>query len=211
MKKTFIGTASLQKPYMLHYHAVDNSRLQYEQEVDNPLYLLIRGYAEKGDTVKIIVCVTENDFAKENVRIMKDEFNKIGEEIGFVPEVVELMTPNDQGLQSHASLLSNLVKLCGEDQLLYVDVTYGTKPIPIVYFNFLRYMTRVRNCGIGCVCYGYVLFKGKDNPDLENIRIYDISPLYKMTTIIDYLGEADSKIQDTDRLFQNLIDGARDM
>lgn len=199
MTKIFVGSAPLQKTVPTQYCAKDNSRLQFDRTIDHPLYAMLHGYAQKGEAVKIIICVTDHSVAKENAIVMKDSIHRMGEEFGFIPEIIELMLENDEGLVSHASLLSNLVKLCGEDDVFYVDITYGTKPTPIVFFNFLRFMSRAHNSGIGCVCYARFEHKNPDKPSY----IYDISPLYMMTTIIDHIAESNQS--DPNRLFNLLL------
>lgn len=203
MNKTFIGSAPLQPPKPVRYSAVDNSHLQYDDVVLNPLCLLLRGYAKPGDQVKIIVCVTEGTVAEENFLTLREDFLKIGKEIGFIPEIIACNVKNDEGIATHAALLSDLAALAGENQTFYVDITFGTKPTPIVFFNFLRFVTQVYNAGIGCVCYGRMEHSQPGHPGY----IYDVSALYMMTTIIDKV--AKQSPQNSNTLFQLLLTGMK--
>lgn len=181
MKKVFIGSAPLQPPKPTCYHAVDNQKLSYDGIVINPLCVLLRGYAAPGDDVTIIVCVTEGTIAEENFSILKEEFLKIGQEIGFSPNVVSCPIENDEGIHVHIKLLTDLVDLCGEDQLFYMDLTFGTKPTPIVLINFLRYICIAKGGDVVCICYGRMEHMKPDHPSY----IHDITALYTMTKAID--------------------------
>lgn len=198
MNKVFIASVPLDTPHWTRYEAKDNSHLSYDKEVINPICLLLRGYAKKEDQVKIILCATKSPVQEANLAVLQSEILSIQSDIGFEMETVKVLDlPDDESLTAHMKLLSNLIALIEKERTIYMDITFGTKPTPIVYFDMLRFAMRIRSASIGCISYGRYVHTTKES------FIFDVTALYRITTTIDMI--ADVQPADPEKMLNQMM------
>ena len=184
MRKVFVGSIPLQKPQLRYYQAQDNSTLQCENKVSHPLILLVQGYAQNHDHVVVVLCMTESEVADRNALHLKEELIKIRDAVGFSLSIEIKRFPDNEQLDAHIHLFSTLISCLEQDDNLYLDITFGTKPTPIILMNVAYFLAKTRNVSVECICYGRI----PDHKDHEKPGfIYDVTSLYRLTTTIDVL------------------------
>ena len=215
--KTFITAMSLQekgetlekdKLQPVIYHALGYSKLKYG-ETRFPIIPVINGYADRGDSIRVIVILTENEHAKHNYdTYFVKEMNDLVEKNGYLFDEIEIVrTPDREDVNTQIKLFGDLVKMLKGGEKISACMTYGTKPGLIVQFAAINYAVRIKNKSpldcIGCIAYGRYLHKEKIG------RIYDQTSLFYMELMINRLAE--QKVEDAENVLRIFLeDGGED-
>jgi hypothetical protein len=151
--KHFFGTMPLQSVKSAVYHCEENSKLNSCYETAFPGLLMIKGYADKGDNIKVSVVITEDVTAKSNFR---DNFlvalEKLTSEIGCSYEVNVISTDYNETIENNHRLFCDLIARIDNNEQLFASITYGTKPTPILLSMALSYGYKLReNTDIRCI------------------------------------------------------------
>jgi len=189
LKKTkkFIFTAPFQKEGQLNkviYQTDEKSLFKYG-ETSFPIIPAINAYVEENDKIEIISIMTDcspksEDYpnSAKNYGRFKAEIKELAKKNNFKYELVEIATPYNERIQDHLQLYADIISKIGDDEIIYADITYGTKPTPIVLIMALNYAYKLRkNTDIGAVIYGSF------DPVTANSYIHDVSPLFFMDAI----------------------------
>ena len=110
--KKFIMTSPFQPEGKLTkgiYKAADNPKLQYNKETAFPIIPVISGYAEKGDTIEVIVIVSEYENAKLNFGVFEQELQTLCADIGVNYTVRQVETPFSSDLDTQLDLFGKLI------------------------------------------------------------------------------------------------------
>ena len=191
--KKFITCMTLQKPELLkafHYEAKGNDALKFETETSFPIMTAINGYVEKDEKYEVIVVMQEeNEDCKTNFETFKNELRAFSESTGKTyPEIVEVPVGQSQSVTATIDLFQKLIEFVDEDDELFPDITYGTKPMSMSLLTAIRYANRLlNNVRVGCIVYGEVDRKNsKDSKDWE-ARVYDESAILSLDEITSTL------------------------
>ena len=192
--KKFIFTSPYQKEGELRkvtYKAGENSILEYG-ETSFPIIPVINGYVEKGEKIEIVCIVTEHSDrstkypnAAKNYEYFKKEIENLAKEKEFICVLAEpICTPYSENIKNHLNLYASLISSVGDNEIIYADLTYGTKPFPIVEMMALNYAYKLKkNTDIGCIVYGSY------DPVTGVSEINDVSPLFFMDAISNTMAE----------------------
>lgn len=199
--KKFIMTSPYQKEGGLNctiYHAMDNTRLQYNKAVSFPILPVIHGYAEKGESIEVLVILSDYINAEKNLEIFQKELQALCTEMGISYQLTLLRVPYDDTLDTQLHIFSHLIEHLGDNDSIYTCITYGTKATPLVEMLALNYCYRLhQNVDIGCIVYGAVDFNTK------MAKIYDVTSLFYMDEMIRTL--ADNKVKDPAKTIRMLL------
>ena len=80
--KVVFATIPMQSVKPALYKSEENRAIEYQGEVRFPINALLAKTLKKGDEVKVVQVVTEGEFSDENVKLHKEELDKINENIG---------------------------------------------------------------------------------------------------------------------------------
>lgn len=200
MKKFITTIPPMQRPWNLRdgiYKAVNNEKLESDIETCFPVLPLIKGYSDAGEAIEIIAiytddekCVAEDEIGKSvniskaNYERFKTQSAKVLSGIDF--RINEISIRYDESVEAHLNTFARLIEQINEGDTVFADITFGTKPLPIIEIMALNYALRVKkDVTVECLSYGELNFNSYD------LEIYDVTSLLYMDEIINNIAKMD--------------------
>jgi len=194
--KKFIFTVPLQVTLgKAWYKSEESEILKNELLSAFPIIIAMNAYAKKGDKIKLIPVVTEDEggVAKKNFATFEQELDSLRQAKGFACEFeqeidgakldLHIFTPEKETIKNHLALYANLISRIGDNEIIYADITYGQRPVSMIMQMSLNYAYKLRKgTDIGAIVYGAIP-PGQHNKDPKNGFVYDVSPLFFMDAI----------------------------
>ena len=196
MKRFITTIPPVQKPESLKdgkYEAVNNKRLYCDFETCFPVLPLIRGYCSANEEIEILVIYTDDpevcynpelkiNISSENYKRFREQLRKCLPEIHC--KITEIRIKYDESVQAHLHTFAKLIEHIQEDDTLYADITFGTKPLPIVEIMALNYALRIKkNVKVECLSYG------AKNFNTDALAVYDVTSLLYMDEAINSMAK----------------------
>lgn len=185
--KKFITSIPFQPPQKLTpiiYKPIDNSELVYDTPNALPILNAINAYADDGEEIKVYCLIPDNENCLNNFEIVSKQLNELVQSKSLICNIEKIVYSDDDNISTLLKLYGRLLKCFDDNDRLYICITYGTKPLPLVQLMALRYAYNAKkNIYIGSIVYGKVHgnIQNKDGGD-----IYDMTSLF----YIDKLSEA---------------------
>lgn len=180
------------------YKAIDNSLLQYNKEISFPILAVINAYADKDEAIEVYTVVPQYNNSKEHYEEFRAQLDELEKDKGFKSVLKEISVNYDDSLDTLLDLFQKLLDCVCENDKLYMCITYGSKPMPIVQIMAINYAYRVfENVRIGAVAYG------KFDHDKKESFIYDVTSLFYMDEIVRSL--AQNKVKNPKEIIKKLI------
>lgn len=209
MKKfiTFIAKQELQSG---NYKAADNIRLSNDLTLSYPVSVLINAFAVADEEIELLVIHdSENKLYEENFEILKKELEMIKQSKGidFPVRITELEISSKLFASDNLRTFSGILNKINDGDDLYVDISYGTKPFPVVEFMAVNAaFTMKKDVTIGMITYGECNFQKKPH----ELFIYDETNLFYMMQcsgiLADYCeSESEKSGSDTELKPANVI------
>lgn len=174
------------------YTAVNNDRLQYDEPSCYPVLALINGYIEPGEDIEVYVLTTEeHEQCGKNYHEVEQLIHVLCRRIGASCTVSSIPVPFNESPVTHLSTFQELLNRIGDGDIIYADMTYGSKCQAITLMMGLNYAYQsCENCTVECFVYGSKDFsptarKGK--------RIFDVTSLFLMDQIVNELAKSSNK------------------
>lgn len=169
------------------YDAEANTRLQTDMALRYPVSTMLHGYTEKDDKIDVVVIHDKgNALYEENLKILEDEIKVIQEKNGFEYNIKTVEISDKQNAADHLNTFSALLDEINDEDELFVDITYGNKPTPIIELMSVNAAYQLKkNVIVECIVYGEVLFQ----KDPKEYYIYDITPLFSMLQVTNGLAQ----------------------
>ena len=185
----------------VHYSAQEgDSLLANNIETRFPIMIAIRNTTDKDEKIAVNIVVTDkHEYVAANKQLFIDELEKAKNEIGFEYELTEIHTSLEENSDKQLALFEGIIASINENDELYVDVTYGAKPTPMVIMLVLNYAYDLcENTDVKAVIYGAM------NHAAETTEVYDVTSLFYMNSVIQKL----SSIKPADPLefIRNVLD-----
>ena len=201
MKKYY--TAISQQPEkslkLIHYQNPGQSPVLEYGETHFPIIPLIANTAESGETVKIIAvkpAYTTTDYC---LKVFQEELKAVSEKTGFSYELEVIDTPQSEVIGNHLDLFTKLVDSSSDGDQIYADITFGTKPIPMLMLMFMNFAYRCRkDTEIEAVIYGAL------NHEEKTASLYDVTALFFMNSVVNQFDS--EQISDPAAVIRKLID-----
>lgn len=217
--KKFITTISPMQERLTNgiYSAGNNAKLSCDIETCFPVLPLVKGYSDEGEKVEIIAIYTDDDKCvarDQNGNIRKDEngddyniskvnyrkFKKQAADfLNGINYKINLITINyDESVEAHLNTFTKIIEQINEGDILFADITFGTKPIPIIEIMALNYALRVKkDVIVECLSYGAKDF------NTGGLEIYDVTSLLYMDEIINNM--AKMKVENPLEMIKDII------
>lgn len=145
-----------------------------------------------GDDVKIVLLKKKDvsGNSDKNIKEFKMEFSSFIAGKDVKTDYVILETPFEETREIHEKLLRDMIGELEEKAVVYADITYGPKPLPIIMFSMFRFGEKFFKCNVKRIVYGKVDFVKNNEGVSEAVNpvIYDVTPLYyldSVTNVID--------------------------
>ena len=170
------------------YKAVDCPKLENSIPTNFPIISVMSKFWNIGEEIRIIAIKQKKADCEKNLKYFKESLiNKLGVE--NPDSIIDLIEIEDNEYSStHLYTFKEIIKRIEDGDMLYVDITYGTKPVPMIQMMVLNYINQYRNnVSIECICYGKFFFKEK------RAELYDVTSLFYMNGIVNSLSKIDAE------------------
>lgn len=190
--KNFICTITQQFPdswsRLVYKNPCENPVLKCSEPINSPVFALIRNTVKKGEKISITVVRPDHENCHTNFNTFLGDLEMIKDEMKFEYELIVVDTPFSERIEDHLDLFEKLLDTVHDDDEIYADITYGTKPIPIVLYMVLTYAYRFRSCFVENTIYGKVNFKKDTGEHLG--ELYDVTALFYMNSTINTMSDS---------------------
>ena len=209
--KKFITTISrrrLDRTEAGVYRSENSKKLENVIYTRNPIIPVIDSYTEDGEEIEILAIASSQKYNDEELYInCRDQLKEFEEELSNICNrryikynVKVLLTPFGETLDNHLDLFGDIISAVSDNDTLFVDITSGPKPMPIVQMIALNYcMKNKKNVMVECISYGEIDHETKDR------RLFDVTSLFYLDKVSDAL--AYSKVSDPESFIRTLIAG----
>ncbi len=173
-----------------------------------PIIPVIDCYTEDGEEIEIIAIASSQKYNENEIyRNCREQLEELESELSDICNrryikytVKTILTPFGETLDNHLEMFSNIISAVSDNDTLFVDITAGPKPMPIVQMIALNYcMKNKKNVMVECISYGEIDHETKDR------RLFDVTSLFYLDKVSDAL--AYSKISDPEAFIKALIAG----
>lgn len=173
------------------YEAMDNQKLQMEDEISFPILSAVHGYSEAGEEIRVIALVTEDAVGERNFQEFERQLQQICKKYkilcpGGAEKVIISSTPD---VAANVECFQRLIRYMEEGDELFACMTFGTKPLSTAILMAIHYAYKMKkNSSISCVVYGEI----KRSSELEQEwtgHLYDMTALIQLEEIVNVLAE----------------------
>ena len=174
-----------------------NPLLECPKATRFPILVLVRNTVKKDE--KIVITAIEQDHinCRKNAETFMKELEALKAEIGFEYELHKVPTPFSETIDDHLNLFSDMIDNVHNEDTLYTDITFGTKPIPMIMLMTLTYAYRFKeNISIENIVYGQL------NHDTGVSSLFDVSALFFMNATINTMRET----ADPEKFIKGMLD-----
>ena len=192
MKKFFLVTSQLSKDKLTQqsYEPADNPDLAYGS-VHFPAIPLVNAHIKRGDDIKVITVTYDTPNCHRNLELLNNELAQVCSDNGVTYELESIEVPFDDSIKAILNVYQQLISRVEDGDDLFADITYGSKPMPIVLTMALQYAYRTKeNVSIGCVTYGQI----SHHKETQDAKIYDVTALVQLDEIVSLM--ADGNVSD---------------
>ncbi len=208
MKKIVFTNLPMKKKLKAFKYFVDgNTDIDYDGEVIFPINAVLAKSMTKNDVITVVL-IKKLDLEGNgdvNAGAFMKELNTINRNVGADINYRIIDTPFEEDRDTHEKLLREMIEEVKEKSLIYADITYGPKSLPIIVFSVLNFAEKFFNCEIRNIVYGKVDFITKENGESEpsNPILCDMTPLYYLNSVTNSM-ECKTG-QDAKRILDNLL------
>ena len=192
MKKFLMVTPQLSGDRLVEheYQPVDNADLACGP-THFPAIPLLSAYIEDGDTIKVITVTYDTFNCHRNLALLESEVLRTCKAKNVSSEIESIEVPFDDSIKAILNVYQQLISRVDDGDDLYADITYGSKPMPIVLTMALQYAYRTKeNVSIECVTYGQI----SHHKETQDAKIYDVTALVQLDEIVALM--ADGNVSD---------------
>lgn len=183
MKKIIICSIPMRENVAKTVYSSDDKSLPVSKKpYIYPINSFLSQTADEEDKLKIILLIKKdgNSFYEKNTEDYKQEIEDICEITGAKAEFVPIDTGFSQEKENHEQLMGRLIDEIEIGAHVLVDITYGSKDLPIVTFSALNFAEKFLKCEIDNIVYGQAAFK--DDKVVDSV-ICDMIPLYCLSSV----------------------------
>lgn len=203
-KIVFTNIPMTKKLNALKYSIDGNSEIDYDGKVVFPINAVLAKTLKKNEMVTVVLLKKLDVEGNSDINVgeFMKELNSINRMIGASINYKIIDTPFEEDKDTHETLLREMIDTIKENAVIYADMTYGPKSLPIILFSVLNFAEKFFNCNIKNIVYGKVNFvsneKGESIP--SNPVLCDMTPLYYLNSVTNSMecknGEEAKKMLD---------------
>lgn len=191
-KKVFITVVAEQRTFnAYHYISNSNDSIRYEGKTEYPIFNVIANNVADQAEVEIIAIKFEGVLFDKNYQVLKRNIA----EFEASHKIKIKLTTIERGIKEteveHVELFKVLLEKISDNCDIFADITYGTKPTPIIIFAALNYSDKLKkNVEIKNIVYGKIVWGDKEKNENDAAFIYDVKKLFYMNSIVDNIASA---------------------
>ena len=201
MKKFLLVTSHLPEHMLKEYvyEPVDNPELDFGT-THFPAIPLINAHVEEGDVIKVVTVTYDTPDCHRNLALLEKEIAQVCANHQAAYELDSVEVPFDDSIKAILNVYQQLIARVDNGDDLYADITYGSKPMPIVLTMALQYAYRTKeNVSIECVTYGQI----SHHKDTKDAKIFDVTALVQLDEIVRLM--ADGSVADPGSIIGRII------
>ena len=183
MKKTVICNIPMKERIDKVLYTSDDATLPVaDRMVRFPISAFLEATLSSGDELNVIILVKKDNYGhyEKNVELFKTELTEANANIGAAISYCEIDTDFEQTKSVHEQLMGRIVDVLSIGSHILVDITYGSKDLPIVIFSALNFAEKFLDCTVDNIVYGQASFV---NGKAVDTKICDMIPLYCLGSI----------------------------
>lgn len=221
MKKIVFCSVCLQIDFKAVYSAKQKDIYEgstYDEPIYYPINAMLANTLQKDDDVKLVFFKTVDDTVKDwderyqrNYNYFIEELKKINEGIGAkinLDDPVVIESDFKETKDVFKKRFMDAFEVLEEDAEIYADVTFGSRVVPMIIMDVLKFAEKFFNADINHVLYGQTSYE--KNPETKKNEpksgiVYDISSLYYINNLTNIL-KADSGKEAIQAFKEFLID-----
>ena len=142
MEKIVFTNLPMKKKLNAFKYSVDgNTEIDYDGEVIFPINAVLAKSITKNDAVTVVLLKKLDVEGNSDINageFMK-ELNAINRNIGADINYKIIDTPFEEDRDTHEKLLRAMIEEIKDNAMIYADITYGPKSLPIVLFSVLNF------------------------------------------------------------------------
>lgn len=148
-----------------------------------PIVAVIANTVEKGEKIRIFGIKPQNPNTDFWLGKLTEELDNLKAEKQFEYELKLIETPDSELVGDHLQLFGKLTDTAKNRVRIYADVTFGSKPIPMIMLMFTNFAYRYKeNVDVEAIVYGSF------NHDTNISALYDVTALFYMNSTVNQLG-----------------------
>lgn len=202
--KIVFSTIPMQVVYPAFYKSTENKAIEYEGEIRFPINGLLAKTLKKEDEVKVVRIVTDGNTTDENVKLQKEELDKINERIGAKITYTEVRETFKETSDIVQSRFRQIVGQLENDCEIYADMTYGPKTLTPVIFYALGFAEKFFDADVKNIVYGKAVFDKNHHAIPESTELFDVTALYYLNSLTNIMSAPDGKtaLERLDKFFE---------
>ena len=161
----------------------ENPVLECSEPIHSPIFALMCNTIKSGEKIRLTVIRPDHENCHTNFNTFLSDLESLKDKMGFEYDTIVVDTPLSETIDDYLNLFEKLMDTVHDDDDIYVDMTYGTKPIPIVLYMAITYAYKFRKCFVENTIYGKT--KGIDLGEL-----YDVTALFYMNMSISVMRDS---------------------
>lgn len=180
MKRIYVTTIPLQGRLDLTKNTYRSSANSGDIETRFPILQVLHNTLQEGDDFHIIAIRSVNGDTQRNFGYLKEELQAMG----FTEDHIrELPMPDEQDFSTLIRLCRDLCDVLPEKGIAYMDITYGTKTIPLVQLAALTCAAATHEeLEVGGVYYGEM--RRVNGQSVNQSVLHDVTPLYHLQGLV---------------------------
>ena len=185
MKKTIICNIPMKDRIDASiYTSEDQSIPVSSTAVRFPINAFLEATADEGTELKVVLLAKAAEYSAsaKNTEIFKAELEAALAGKNIKIEYAVINTDFSQTQVVHEQLMGHIIDEIEDASHIIVDITYGSKDLPVILFSALGFAEKFLGCEIENIIYGQAeFFNGK----AVNTKICDMSPLFYLSSLTE--------------------------
>ena len=160
--------------------------------VSFPIVSYLEANIRAADEINFVLIAQRSSHSKSeaNIELLKEEVGEVNEAIGAKISYDIIYSEFLEERSVHERLMNEIVKRIEDGASLLVDMTFGSKDVPIVEFSALNFAEKFLHCQVDRIIYGQGIFN--EEQKIVDAKLCDLSPLYSLNSLTNTLGVTDS-------------------
>ena len=202
--KIVFSTIPMQEVNPVFYKSTENKAIEYEGEVRFPINGLLAKTLKKDDEVKVVRIITDGTSSDENMKLQKEELDKINEKIGAKITYTEVRETFKETSDIVQSRFRQIVGAMENDCEIFADMTYGPKTLTPVLFYAVGFAEKFFDADIKNIVYGKAVFDKEKKAIPGASEIFDVTALYYLNSLTNIMSAPDGKtaLERLDKFFE---------
>jgi hypothetical protein len=187
MKKIFVTAVSNQRDLDKLYYQTSQENLRVDYETAYPVVHMLENNITSDDEIEVIA-INLPDNPEENYDMLKEDIDRISQKFHVPIQLTQIARGLEETSTEHVALFKELLTSIEDCSVIFADLTYGTKPMPMVIAFALNWIGLIRKYSdIAQLIYGRVFWGELDEHGKKKAQLYDVTEIMTFMSISQQL------------------------